>query len=530
MEEFTELERASVLAVESLLRNSTNTSDGDYTDEDMMQFLSSNCPRFEDFSQLNGDGSAVGSGKGIDVQMFLVHREYCEALESRILNYLEKINVLPSRFRGACGHIMNEPWSSPEKQAAMTLIQYVERYQDFCLFGNMMEISSSTARNSTDINASTSTTPEISRQSVRVLWDIENIPVPRVLGGLSTVEKITAFLRAHSLYGSGIDSRTTVFFNPSRISDQLVRELDSASVELVWISPKQEDADRKLVKRISQEMAVLTPQNTSFVLISSDKDFRSQVQLLISSGYKCYVIHNALHEDWKLSLEMHATRAFLWTDVVGDVSKLATTTATTATVDEGNNEQVKKVSPSKHRRNIERAAKFQETPASFFNSFLDQFDLKNPAPTTTATGDDKNGRIIEIRLVTGGTTYLDSSRIVDAEGEYKLGCVLRWKGSYGFLAVPIRKTMEETSEGVSATSTSSTDGASSHDTVESVYETLQILPENRFKFFLTKIYVHHHVLKLESKRGYLDRFELCRVRIGAHPKGPAALVVLQISV
>ena len=133
------LERASVLAVESLLRNSTSTDDGDYTDVETAQFLTSNCPRFENFSTLNGDGSYVGSGKGIDVQMFIVHKEYCESIEARIMTYLVSIDVDPEMFRQACAAVLAEPSSSPAKRAAINLVRFVERYQDFSLFGHMME-------------------------------------------------------------------------------------------------------------------------------------------------------------------------------------------------------------------------------------------------------------------------------------------------------------------------------------------------------------------------------------------------------
>lgn len=40
------------------------------------------------------------------------------------------------------------------------------------------------------------------------------------------------------------------------MSKQTINELDKAAVELVWVSSKREDADRKLGMRISQEMQV----------------------------------------------------------------------------------------------------------------------------------------------------------------------------------------------------------------------------------------------------------------------------------
>ena len=42
------------------------------------------------------------------------------------------------------------------------------------------------------------------------------------------------------------------------MSKAVVKELDQAAVEMVWVSDKREDADRKLGVRIMQEMQVDT--------------------------------------------------------------------------------------------------------------------------------------------------------------------------------------------------------------------------------------------------------------------------------
>lgn len=71
------------------------------------------------------------------------------------------------------------------------------------------------------------------------------------------------------------------------------------------MSSKREDADRKLGIRINQEMLVLQPAVTTFVIISSDQDFRHHMQLLQNQGFTVIVIHNANNDKWSQVLEMH---------------------------------------------------------------------------------------------------------------------------------------------------------------------------------------------------------------------------------
>jgi hypothetical protein len=156
---------------------------------------------------------------------------------------------------------------------------------------------------------------------VRVLWDIENVAVPKELGGMKTVSNLSDFLKSKGWSGSGIDTRVTAFFNPAQrsISEKVINELDKAGVELIWVSKKREDADRKLTMRISQEMQVLTPSITTFVIISSDQDFTRQMQLLQNAGFYVVIIHDAKTESWKSALEMHSSEAFPWSFVAAYV-------------------------------------------------------------------------------------------------------------------------------------------------------------------------------------------------------------------
>eukprot|EP01032_Pedospumella_encystans_P008315 gene8315-9887_t len=152
----------------------------------------------------------------------------------------------------------------------------------------------------------------------RVLWDLENVQVSAALGGIKTVMQLQDFLKKQDLMGPGVDTRITAFFNPfnRHISKKVIEELNKASVELVCASSKREDADRKLGIRINQEMQLLNPALTTFVIISSDQDFRQHMQLMSNAGYKVVIVHDAKHESWRNTLEMHASLSFEWGQAV----------------------------------------------------------------------------------------------------------------------------------------------------------------------------------------------------------------------
>lgn len=65
-------------------------------------------------------------------------------------------------------------------------------------------------------------------------------------------------------------------------------------------------------------MIVLDPTTTTFVIISSDQDFRHHYQLLSGAGFKVIVVHDAKGGTWTQVLEMHADKAFLWRDIMAN--------------------------------------------------------------------------------------------------------------------------------------------------------------------------------------------------------------------
>jgi hypothetical protein len=204
------------------------------------------------------------------------------------------------------------------------LLLYFSSFHDFEDFGIMMEkkcmeLYPSSKLDDIKTNNSNDDTKTNSQYFVRVLWDIENIRIQKEKGGLNTVDDLNVFLRQKGLFGNGIDTRITAFYNTNKsgLKKTIVEELDKASVEMVYVSSKREDADRKLGHRISQEISVLKPSMTTFIIISSDQDFRHQIQVLVNSGYKVIIIHDAEGGKHTQTLELHATECYNWRDIVG---------------------------------------------------------------------------------------------------------------------------------------------------------------------------------------------------------------------
>jgi hypothetical protein len=207
-------------------------------------------------------------------------------------------------------------FSASDTEDSENLSIYDQREDDA---DDASSVSSNTTTSSAALSVNSTEASSSAKIFVRVLWDLENIAVPRRIGGLNVVSKIRDFLAKKGLLGTGIDTRITGFFSPEHktMSSKTVEELDKAGVELVWVSSKREDADRKIGYRISQETQVLKDhKNTTFVIISSDQDFRHHMLLLLNEGYRVIVIHNAPPGKWSQSLEMQASEAYRWQEDV----------------------------------------------------------------------------------------------------------------------------------------------------------------------------------------------------------------------
>mmetsp|Transcript_30855 Transcript_30855/g.57548 ORF Transcript_30855/g.57548 Transcript_30855/m.57548 type:complete len:561 (-) Transcript_30855:139-1821(-) len=302
--ELSQIESFSPHILEATLRNTNWESV-------MRDFFRTNSPRFEGFRKILSDGG------DFDIQMMSVYNDFMQGVETVLRNQIKIIGVTEEKFVAAtkCGVVDDNPVS-------VHLVSLLENLSDFHDFGRMME-DKFLAEYSAPVASSAKSPgdPTGSVSHCRVLWDIENIGVGKKLGGLATIERLQRFLQGKGLFGRGIDCRITAFFNPAHksnnISKKVVNELDKAAVEIVWVSDKREDADRKLGHRIAQELQVLSPQDTTFVIITSDQDFRHHFQLLRNSNYNIIVIHNATESSkWSATMAMHCSASYHWKDVL----------------------------------------------------------------------------------------------------------------------------------------------------------------------------------------------------------------------
>lgn len=316
--ELTMLEKFSPYILDSFLR----ARDWEKSFDD---FYRVNCPRFQGFRAARESNASGGStdGRGFDLHMQIVHNEYLCSLESLVTIQLQRMDVSVERFMKAVSNGLESSDSVPKG-----LVNQLKRFEDFFLFGEMMEdkfksiflLEEKVTATRQMVSASDCALPVYTR----VLWDIENIGVPKRLGGMKTVQRLLSFLRKQRLAGDGVDCRITAFFNPAgrAVGKAAVQELDKAAVEMVWVSGKREDADRKLGNRLLQETQVLLPASAAFVIITSDLDFRHHFQHVSAKGFQLVVVHKAQTDGgvWTEALALHAAKAFHWDEVIREES------------------------------------------------------------------------------------------------------------------------------------------------------------------------------------------------------------------
>ncbi len=244
------------------------------------------------------------TGKGAPLQLitkFESFRSMVEATIERILRELglnwdllhESMRVLLER--GDC--------------SAQSLRRTLDEFCTFLPFCRLME------QKCMEFN------PSFSRH-VRVLWDIENISIPKGMGPADAVDQLVQFLDTNGLSGVGIDTRISAFCRPtgSKFSQKISGELGKTRVEVIVCNSKKEDADRKIVDRIDNERAILVPSKTSFILISSDRDFCRVMSSLKNAGFYCAVIHHIpaspANESWLQAIKLCCNKVLFWEDIV----------------------------------------------------------------------------------------------------------------------------------------------------------------------------------------------------------------------
>jgi len=124
----------------------------------------------------------------------------------------------------------------------------------------------------------------------RVVWDIENVPVPAGRDAFEVVVALEQWLMAQLLWGSNVDGLISCFYNPASVPKSVRQALDRAGVEQVLAGAKREDADRTMCARLEREATVLPRDRTSFVLISSDCDFAPPLRRLVQGGFSPVVL------------------------------------------------------------------------------------------------------------------------------------------------------------------------------------------------------------------------------------------------
>ena len=290
-------------------------SNADYL-EKFNAFCRTVSPRFRNFrSQM---ASSAADGTGLELAQEDAHKTFCDWFDDVLVQKLKEMGITETELESATSRNLQLGDASAQR-----LMEQLQCYEDFLKFGKLMqdkydEIFSESASSS---SSSCSSGGGDGKRRVRVLWDIENVrPCPGSMGGLAATSRLNDFLRTQGLFGPGVDTLVTVFINARAIEShrRLMDELDKSNVEIVRTSDKREDSDRKLSLRLRREMDVLPPAATTIVLISSDQDFRNDVQLAVQRGFDVTVLHNApKNTRHAQTLAMYATRVFHWVDDVG---------------------------------------------------------------------------------------------------------------------------------------------------------------------------------------------------------------------
>lgn len=233
-----------VHVLESLLR-------GSEWEEKFRDFFYTVCPRFKNFHNSKelpsiSDGD---DGSGYDLFMFDAYKDFLSLFDLNIQTYLDQMGVTQTTLAESLALNLKNGDSSAER-----LYSLLQMYGDFEEFSYIMRCKFEEIFLSFKIPEESIILPDkqliqsdssnrqhltdASKTMVRVLWDIENIPVAKGMGGLNTISKLNSFLKTKNLFGPGIDCRTTAFFSPSgsNVSERVVNELDHSAVELVWVS------------------------------------------------------------------------------------------------------------------------------------------------------------------------------------------------------------------------------------------------------------------------------------------------------
>eukprot|EP00900_Chrysochromulina_parva_P025345 jgi/Chrpa1/7444/Chrysochromulina_OHIO_Genome00000277-RA len=286
-------------------------------------FFAEHCYVFARFSAAAGD---------FELRMTAIHEQFLVTLDGLLDVQLARLDLSAER----AARLLNGGSGGNDcgvcSKALVEARRRLDRLSDFVTFGEMMrerheQRLAAVAAASTSRAASS--TSETAVRHTRVLWDFENVGVPSGIDPFEAVCALERWLEARGLWGAGIDSSITAFFEPDSVGRPLRKALDRAGVEQVLASSKREDADRKLNARLERDLALLpSGAATAAVFITSDTDFIPQLRRLKQRGGPTVLLTTAPHGSQHYSaLALAATETHSWQAIVRSSSSGGQTVA-----------------------------------------------------------------------------------------------------------------------------------------------------------------------------------------------------------
>ncbi len=263
----------------------------------LFEFYRLHCPRFKTFDRDSEH----------DLSMTASHDEFLRSIDALVEGRLGDFSVTLERFEAALEVTISEDASS-------RILDMLRSYSDFAEFGEHMRDKFEEiypALEKERVGAETT--------AVRVLWDIENVAIPRASSGMEVTSAIHS--HAKSLVAGHVDLEVKAFYCPSKgtINKRNEKDLLDSGVVLVSVSRKREDADRRIKSALQADMRHF-PQSTVFIVLTSDLDFTADFQELNNAGYQIHCVHDSSERRVveKFSMFCHGVRG--WTEVLSGVA------------------------------------------------------------------------------------------------------------------------------------------------------------------------------------------------------------------
>lgn len=221
---------------------------------------------------------------------------------------------------------------------------------------------------------------------------------------------------------------------------------------------------------------VLTAAHTTFVIISSDQDYRHYYQLLNSSGYEVIVIHNAVTRPWVQVLEMHAHRAYRWPDLMlgtyvsnlqvevedgADLGECVAHTAAIAGADLQVEVEARKVVPKGIEGDGTCVGSDLRSALPGLGDVVGQSSGSNPTTKNKNKSKNRNrnkqtsytvsqATDADVTVKNGQNNLIltDKTRVMG----WAEGTCIRWKGAFGFLSVALKNFSSSSVFGSSSSS------------------------------------------------------------------------------